>query len=338
MSQDSTSQDSTRLVRPTLDAEIALRTRRSLLTGAVTLAAAAIGLRLWNRGPKIGGMYRPLRSAFNFNSAVSGKILGKTALAPTYPATSAVKRPFPNGPLGLRMDLDPASWRLQLTGLHQPQNHPAFVADVASWQYRYQPSFTQQASKADSAFDDQPLDLTGNMTEDNVKLSTIGPGPAKNGQNANPQPPPPRPSGPGLLLTMTDLKCLPFVEQTTEFKCVEGWSQIVTYGGVRFRDFFEAYLPLCNADGSLPRYAALATPDGTYYSGFELADLLHPQTLLCYQMSRQDLTPAHGAPLRLAMPLKYGYKQIKQIASITYSNTKPADYWGSHSYDWDGGL
>jgi DMSO/TMAO reductase YedYZ molybdopterin-dependent catalytic subunit len=164
------------------------------------------------------------------------------------------------------------------------------------------------------------------------------PGPAKNGQNANPQPPPPRPSGPGLLLTITDLKRLPFVEQTTEFKCVEGWSQIVTYGGVRFRDFFETYPPLRNADGSLPRYAALATPDGAYYSGFELADLLHPQTLLCYQMSRQDLTPAHGAPLRLAMPLKYGYKQIKQIASITYTDTKPADYWGSHSYDWDGGL
>jgi len=55
-------------------------------------------------------------------------------------------------------------------------------------------------------------------------------------------------------------------------------------------------------------------------------------------MSGQNLTPAHGAPLRLAMPLKYGYKQIKQIASITYSDTKPADYWGSHSYDWDGGL
>ena len=331
-----TTSKTTSPVQLPIEAEATRRTRRSLLTGAATLAAAAIGLRLWNRGPKTGQMYRPLRAAEDFNSAISRRVIGKSALAPTYPATSAVKRPFPNGPLGLRMDLDPASWRLRLTGLESPHNHPAYATDVAAWQYRYQPSFAQLAAKTDSTFDDQPLDLTGAMTDDNVKVSGINPGPAKNGQNTNPQPA--RPSGPGLLLTMDDLKRLPFVEQTTEFKCIEGWSQIVTYGGVRFQDFLEAFPPQRSASGSLPRYAALATPDGSFYCGFELEDLLHPQTLLCFQMSGQNLTPAHGAPLRLAMPLKYGYKQIKQIASITYTNTKPADYWGSHSYDWDGGL
>lgn len=325
-------------LQPGVEAELSRRTRRSLLTGAVSLAAAAIGLGVWNRGPKIGGMYRPLRAASEFNSAISRNLVGETALAPTYPAERAVKRPFPNGPLGLRMDLDPASWRLQLTGLHQPQNHPAFTPDVSAWQYRYEPSFAQLASATDRAFDQQPLELTAAMTDDNVKISGIGKGPARDSQNANLQPPPPRPSGPGLLLTLADIKRLPFVEQTTEFKCIEGWSQIVTYGGVRFRDLIEAYPPLRNPDGTLPKYAALATPDGAYYSGFEMAALIHPQTLLCFQMSQLDLTPAHGAPLRLAMPLKYGYKQIKQIASIAYTNTKPADYWGNHSYDWHGGL
>ena len=137
-----------------VEAEISRRSRRSLLTVAATLAGAAIGLRLWNRGPKIGLMYRPLRAAEEFNSKFSRKVIGKSALAPTYPATSAVKRPFPNGPLGLRMDLDPASWRLQLTGLQQPQNHPAYAADVATWQYRYQPSFANLAARTDSAFDE----------------------------------------------------------------------------------------------------------------------------------------------------------------------------------------
>ena len=96
----------------------------------------------------------------------------------------------------------------------------------------------------------------------------------------------------------------------------------MTFGGVRFRDFLEAYPPNRNPDGSLPRYAAMTTPDGSYYCGFEIEALLHPQTLLCFRMSRKELTPDHGAPLRLAMPIKYGYKQIKQIARITYTNQK----------------
>ena len=46
----------------------------------------------------------------------------------------------------------------------------------------------------------------------------------------------------------------------------------------------------------------------------------------------------HGAPLRLAMPIKYGYKQIKQIGLIRYTNTRPDDYWANLGYDWYAGL
>ena len=311
--------------------EIARRTRRSLLAGAATLAAAGVAARLMTRGPKAGLLLRPFRAAEEFNAAVSRRLFAQKASDPTYPASRAVPRPFANGHLGIRKDLDPATWRLQLTGLRQPSNHPRFTPDVASWQYRYHPSFTEQARLLDSQFDPGPIAASDTMTEENVTIANASPG-------NQPPPPPPPPSVPGLLLTLDDLKSLPFVQQTTEFKCIEGWSQIVTHGGVRFRDFLEAYPPLRNPDGSLPRFAAISTPDASFYCGYDIESLLHPQTLLCYQISGLPITPAHGAPLRLSMPRKYGYKQIKQIASIAYTNIKPQDYWGSHAYDWDGSL
>jgi len=46
------------------------------------------------------------------------------------------------------------------------------------------------------------------------------------------------------------------------------------------------------------------------------------------------LTWQHGAPLRLAIPIKYGVKNIKRIATIRYTNVRPADFWGQQGYDW----
>jgi DMSO/TMAO reductase YedYZ molybdopterin-dependent catalytic subunit len=65
---------------------------------------------------------------------------------------------------------------------------------------------------------------------------------------------------------------------------------------------------------------------------------MHPQNLLVYEMGGQPLTPGHGAPLLLAMPIKYGYKQIKQIGHIRYTDTCPNDYWANLGYDWYAGL
>jgi DMSO/TMAO reductase YedYZ molybdopterin-dependent catalytic subunit len=319
-------------IQQSAQAEVSRRTRRSLLTGAATVAIVGAAYRLWDRLPKIGTMHRPQRDAEEFNRAISQHLLGETTLSPTYPPTRSVRKPFPNGFLGIRKDLDPASWRLQLTGLHQPQNHPRYVQQVTDWQYRYHPTFAQLAHQIDLQADLVQAETNSSMTEENPKVST------PTGVANEVIPTPTSPSGPGLLLTLADIKSLPFVEQTTEFKCVEGWSEIVTHGGVRFRDFIEAYPPLRNPDGSLPKYVFLSTPDGAFYSGHEIAAMLHPQTLLCFQMGQRDLTPAHGAPLRLTMPIKYGYKQIKQIASITYTNTRPPDYWANRAYDWHGGL
>ena len=90
--------------------------------------------------------------------------------------------------------------------------------------------------------------------------------------------------------------------------------------------------------GREPRYVYMETPDGNYYCGFDMKAARHPQSLLVTEMSGQPLTQVHGAPLRLHMPIKYGYKQIKRIGLIAYTDRKPDDFWRKLGYDWYAGI
>jgi DMSO/TMAO reductase YedYZ molybdopterin-dependent catalytic subunit len=135
-------------------------------------------------------------------------------------------------------------------------------------------------------------------------------------------------------LPLAALAGLPRTEHVTEFKCIEGWSVVVRWGGVRFADFAAKFGP----PAGVYEYVGLATPGGGYYVGLDAASALHPQTLLCDTMNGAPLNPAHGAPLRLVIPVKYGIKNIKQIAQVSFTNDRPADYWAERGYDWYAGL
>ncbi len=147
--------------------------------------------------------------------------------------------------------------------------------------------------------------------------------------------------------TLEEIKALPRTEMTVEFKCIEGWSQIVTWAGVRLSDFL-AHYPLATASGTplpsppapsadLAPFVSIVTPDEKYFVGLDIESALHPQTLLCYEMNGAPLTLQHGAPLRLATALKYGVKQIKRIGTIAFLAERPADYWAARGYDWHAG-
>ena len=138
-------------------------------------------------------------------------------------------------------------------------------------------------------------------------------------------------------VSIDQIKALPKFEEITQFKCIEGWSEIVHWAGIRMADFMEAYLPAL-IDGGEPKFVYMETPDGDYYTGYDLNVCRHPQTLLVTEMMGAPLTQYHGAPLRLHMPTKYGYKQIKRIGLISYTNRKPDDYWTKLGYDWYAGL
>jgi DMSO/TMAO reductase YedYZ molybdopterin-dependent catalytic subunit len=152
-------------------------------------------------------------------------------------------------------------------------------------------------------------------------------------------------SGP-VTFGLDEVKRLPRVEMTTEFKCIEGWSVIVHWTGARFTDFMTAYPPETQSGDDfslakpedLPPYVSLATPDGQYYVGLDMESMLHPQTLLAYEINGKPLSQKHGAPLRLVTTVKYGVKSLKRIGSIRYSVVRPADYWAEQGYDWYIGL
>lgn len=179
-----------------------------------------------------------------------------------------------------------------------------------AWQYR---STNDDTSDDDTSNDDTSDAASADSSDD----------------NATPEP--------GLLLTMDDIRQLPHVEMVTQMKCIEGWSEIVHWGGVRMVDFIRAYKPARAARGSSPRYVGLETPDGEYYVGLDLPSAMHPQTLLCYAINGQPLEPEHGAPLRLVTPLKYGIKHLKQIGKISFTDVRPKDYWAEQGYDWYAG-
>jgi DMSO/TMAO reductase YedYZ molybdopterin-dependent catalytic subunit len=142
-------------------------------------------------------------------------------------------------------------------------------------------------------------------------------------------------NGPLLNLSLEDVKALPKREMITRFCCIEGWSAIVHWGGTRFSDFTKKYFP---PGAALPAYVYMATLGEDYYVGLDMKSAMHPQTLLAYEQNGIPLEPDHGAPLRLAIPVKYGIKNIKRISIIRYTNTKPGDYWAEEGYDWFAGL
>ena len=142
-------------------------------------------------------------------------------------------------------------------------------------------------------------------------------------------------NGDTLLITMDDIRKLPKTEIVFDFKCIEGWDQVTHWAGVRFKDFINAYHL---GDEAALRFTGLETPDKLYYVGIDNKSMMHPQTLLCYEVNNKPLPLNQGAPLRLIIPVKYGVKNLKRIGTINFSDERPRDYWYERGYDYYCGL
>jgi DMSO/TMAO reductase YedYZ molybdopterin-dependent catalytic subunit len=139
----------------------------------------------------------------------------------------------------------------------------------------------------------------------------------------------------------TLLTRFPVHEQITRLVCVEGWSAVAWWSGLKFDDLLRAYPPMSQAkwarvDSSV-NLDAWGNPD-PYFVSLDLPTARHPQTLLATHFNGQPLTVDHGAPVRLLVPVKLGLKNVKAITKITYVAEEPRDYWAERGYSQYDGI
>ncbi len=132
--------------------------------------------------------------------------------------------------------------------------------------------------------------------------------------------------------TLQQITAMPRRVMNTRHCCVEGWSMIPKWGGTPLRGFLE----LAGADSGA-KYLSVQCGDD-YYTAYDMPSALHPQTLLCYEAYGKPLSLEHGAPVRIVMPTKLGYKSAKWITKLVVTNDKPGGYWEDQGYDWFAGI
>jgi DMSO/TMAO reductase YedYZ molybdopterin-dependent catalytic subunit len=131
--------------------------------------------------------------------------------------------------------------------------------------------------------------------------------------------------------TLGKLRALPSEAQVTRHICIEGWSQIGQWSGVPLHIFLQRVGADLRA-----RYVSFKCFDG-YSSSIDMPSALHPQTILALDFLDKPLAPEFGAPVRLRIPTKLGFKSAKNIQAITVTNTYPGGYWEDQGYNWFSG-
>jgi DMSO/TMAO reductase YedYZ molybdopterin-dependent catalytic subunit len=107
---------------------------------------------------------------------------------------------------------------------------------------------------------------------------------------------------------------------------------IPKWGGTPLRDFLRSV-----GVNEKAKYV-LAECGDDYFTSYDMPSAIHVQTLLCYEAYNKPLTIPHGAPMRIVMPTKLGYKSAKWVSKITVTNQKPGGYWEDQGYDWFAGI
>jgi DMSO/TMAO reductase YedYZ molybdopterin-dependent catalytic subunit len=136
-----------------------------------------------------------------------------------------------------------------------------------------------------------------------------------------------------LRLTLDDLRKLPVVRQRVDHFCVEGWTAVAVWSGVRVSEL--ARLAGLQPDAG---YVDFQSFDDDYHESWDLPSAMHPQTLVAYGMDDMMLGPAHGAPARLHSPIKLGYKNTKYLTRIVFLPKRAGGYWSDQGYEWYAGV
>ncbi len=134
-------------------------------------------------------------------------------------------------------------------------------------------------------------------------------------------------------LSLDALMGLPRTRVRVRHHCVEGWSAVAAWDGVRLSEVARLVGPDPRA-----RYVEFRSFEPGYYSSWDLESALHPQTLLAYGMNGAPLAREYGAPLRLYSAVKLGYKMVKYLAALSFLPVRTGGYWEDRGYEWFAGV
>jgi DMSO/TMAO reductase YedYZ molybdopterin-dependent catalytic subunit len=133
--------------------------------------------------------------------------------------------------------------------------------------------------------------------------------------------------------SLPELKSFPWRSQITHLACEEGWSYIAEWIGVPLSHVLAVV-------GTLPqaRYVVYRSIQPDWWESIDMADALHPQTLVTYRMNGGELPVGHGGPLRLRVPRQLGYKSLKYITRLTVTDSLKRFGKGLGSAEPEGGY
>ncbi|MBW3631314.1 MAG: molybdopterin-dependent oxidoreductase [Gemmatimonadetes bacterium] len=136
-----------------------------------------------------------------------------------------------------------------------------------------------------------------------------------------------------VRLSPTELARLPSVTHRVNHYCVEGWTAVMEWTGVRVST-------LARLVGLRPdvEYADFESFDSGYHESWDLESALHPQTLIAYGSQGEWISPAQGAPARLHSPVKLGYKSVKYLTRVVFLPHRAGGYWSDQGYEWYAGT
>ena len=132
--------------------------------------------------------------------------------------------------------------------------------------------------------------------------------------------------------TLAELYALPEETQITRHICVEGWSAIGKWTGVRFSEF----LKLVGAD-TKAKYVWFRCAEG-YSTSIDMATAMHPQTQMTFKYDGEILPPKYGFPMKVRIPTKLGFKNPKHVMEMAVINNWNPGYWEEQGYNWFSGI
>ncbi|MBZ7953419.1 protein-methionine-sulfoxide reductase catalytic subunit MsrP [Campylobacter sp. W0018] len=145
-----------------------------------------------------------------------------------------------------------------------------------------------------------------------------------------------------ITLNMEDILKFPLEERIYRFRCVETWSMVVPWIGFELRHLIAKVKPTQKAKfikfttlfdkNQFPDQDALfPSIDYPYVEGLRMDEAMHPLTLLAVGMYKKPLKSQNGAPIRLVVPWKYGFKSIKSIVKIEFVEKQPLTTWQNYA-------